>query len=237
MKTRSLCSLAIVTLTIGTLGLQSSRADDIRATPQIQVTGTASKKLTPDRMAWSLQVQNKGKELEQVAEEHLQYAAALLTFLKEQGIPAKMIQTSQMEFGENMVYRDRERVKDGYIATTKVNFTLEDFGLYQKIWKGAAKLGNVSIKNVDYLVDDREAAQNELKISAMKDAQKKAKALAAAVGSRIGSAIRISEGRQSGISQLPRLSEDSFAAVSAPATSPGQLEISSSVNVTFKLIK
>mgnify|MGYP001979821722 CR=1 FL=1 len=122
------------------------------------------------------------------------------------------------------------------VATTTVNFSSEKFELYQPIWKGVAKLGNISIKNVDYQIEDREAAQAKLRVIALKDAQAKAKSLAEALGSKVGSALTITENSRNQPQVIRAQSFDSFSEA-APATSPGTLKISSNVEVTFKLIK
>ncbi|WP_018970107.1 SIMPL domain-containing protein [Rubritalea marina] len=211
-------------------------ADDIRGLANVQVIGSASKRLIPNQMLWTMKVENRGKELEAVADEHLKITASLLKFLNEQGLEKNAIQTSQMEFGENMVYRNRERIKEGYVAATTVRFILKDFSLYQPLWKGAAKLGKVSIQSVDYQLKDSKAAQAELRGLAVKDAQQKAKSLAEALGSRIGPPLQIAEHQSHAAPRM--LKADSFAeGANSSSTSPGTLEVSSTVEVTFKLLK
>ena len=50
-------------------------------------------------------------EVTEVAKVNAESVKAVLAFLKEQELPEDSIQTSGMEFGENWVYKNRERVK------------------------------------------------------------------------------------------------------------------------------
>ncbi len=95
MNIRSISTITAATLLLVSLGLPCALADDIRATPQVRVIGKSSQHIAPDRMFWTMKVENKGKELEQVADAHLKHAAALLELLKKQGIDEKKLQTQR----------------------------------------------------------------------------------------------------------------------------------------------
>lgn len=161
--------------------------------PQISVYGTAEIKVVPNEMVWSLNVGTKDKVLTAVATKQVDAVKQVLDLLKELGIDEKKLQTSQMQFGENWKTLDRERVRDGYSASTSVSFTISDFSLYQKIWFGLAGIESVSIQSTTYTHSDRIRYQNESRQQALLAAREKAMAMASTLGSQIAAPLSIEE--------------------------------------------
>jgi len=162
-------------------------------TPHISVVGEAKKVVEPDELHWSLLVQNRGKSVEETASSHSKDVTALLNWLKEQGLEEQELKTTGMRLQENWSYRNNGRVRDGYIAVTQINFKATDFKSYEHFWKQLATYKNVSIQNVRFAVSNRAPLVKELKVEALKNARNKAKTLAAALDSKIGSPLIISE--------------------------------------------
>ncbi len=186
MKTSNLiASLAIAFVSVAQAGDNSL--------PNVTVYGTATTEVTPDQMNWQLTVTNKGKDLAPVADNHSGIVSNVLKFLKASGIDEQKVQTARMEFGENWEYRNSNRVKEGYFATTRVSFEVTNFDLYQNLWSGLAKIKNVSIDYVSYDYSKRIEVQNETRIKALQAAKEKAKSLAETLGSRIGEPLLIEE--------------------------------------------
>jgi uncharacterized protein YggE len=214
-------------------------AAEVSELPQVRVTGKATAKVTPDEMLWRLRVENKGSELAEVAEKHTLIVSELLAFLKEQKIEDKKTKTSQMEFGENWSYRDRQRVKEGYVAKTTVTFSSSDFSQYKPTWLGLSKLGNVSVQSVNYQLNDQEAEVQKLKSQAVLDAKKRAEALAGALGSQLAEPLLIEDVQRGGaVPRMAMMAENSFAAddLAGPSTAAGQIKIESQVKVVFRLV-
>ncbi len=161
--------------------------------PHVSVFGTAEIKVVPDEMIWSLSVESKGNEVELVAGAHDKKVATLLKFLKEQKIEDKKLRTSRIELSENLVYRDRNKVKEGYIASTQVSFRLSDLEKYRTLWLGISKQADVSVKGVDFDSSQRIKYQNESRLKAVKAAKEKAQALAEALDSTIHEPLLIEE--------------------------------------------
>ena len=113
--------------------------------PHIVVYGTAEIHVAPNEMNWSLSVRNEAKELPATASAHAATVKKVLEFLKNHKINEQKLQTSQMQFGENWKYIDRENVKIGYYASTSISFTIHDFDLYEPLWFGLAGIEGVSI--------------------------------------------------------------------------------------------
>lgn len=212
-------------------------------TPHITVLGTAEIKVTPNEMIWSLNVNTKNKELPAVAAAHAETVKKTLEFLKTLKIDEKKLQTSNMQFGEEWDYSNRQRTRIGYFASTDISFTITDFDLYQKLWFGLAQIDGVSIQNTQYSHTDRIKYQNESREKAAKAAREKAETLAAALGRKVSYALKIEEVAAPQIynaniyANFASNSVGEYAASSTGETlALGQLTISTSVRVTFMLV-
>src|ERR1700683_4433941 len=84
--------------------------------PHVTVYGTATAEVTPDKLVWSVKVQNKGPALDIVAGEHNKMVQATMQLIKDAGVDEKSLQTSSMEFGQNWEFKGNSRVQEGYFA-------------------------------------------------------------------------------------------------------------------------
>lgn len=215
-------------------------ADDLQP-PHVTVYGTAVTEVTPDEMHWSVKVVNKGPALDSVAGEHARIVQSAMQLLKDTGVEAKTIQTSSMEFGQNWEYKNGDRVQNGYFASTMISFKLTDFGLYNKLWLGLAKLPSVSVENVAYDHTKRIDYQNETRRKAVLAAREKADDLARALGSAIGEPLLIEEqvvennwAANSAMNNLRQVSDEEAAG--AEGIAPGRIPIRTRVRASFRLI-
>jgi uncharacterized protein len=209
--------------------------------PNITVYGTSTIKITPDKMIWTLNIQNEGAELKAVAKNHTEIVQSVLSFLKGSSINKDDIQTAMMEFGENWEYKSKSRVKEGYFASTNISFSNLELEKYNKLWIGLSEISGVSVQGVYYDHTKRIEFQNECRIKAILEAKKKAKALAESVGSEIGEPILIledlsvNEGWQRNVtSNLVQNSGDGDRP--DETLSPGTIPIRMRVKVSFRLI-
>ncbi len=212
------------------------------AQPHITVYGTAVSQVTPDTLRWSITVRNKGVDLETVAREHTRIVGEVLTFIKDIEIDQNDIQTADMRFDEDFRWVDRERIRDGYFATTDISFKVLDFRKYRDLWIGLAKIKYVSVDNVSLDVSNRIELQDDTRVKALKAAKHKANAMAAALDGSVGSPIAIVE-IQSPLNSWESSVSNSFVEVGSgsgdsdaqqPLT-PGRIAIKIRIKVTFNL--
>jgi uncharacterized protein YggE len=243
MKTR-----AIVLLIAASVCHLAVAEGEALAPPHITVNGTAITEVIPDRLNWMLEVKNTGLELPKVADSHSQKVAAVLAALKDKGVPDKDLQTAQMQFSENQVYRKNEWVKEGYQATTSMAFKLSELSKYKILWQALAALGGVSVSSVSFDHSDRITLNKDTRVKALKAAKEKAEAMAQVFGSKVGEPLAVEEdmsvtdgGR--GYSTANGISNFS-ATAAAPAgqgengemLAPGSMPITIRVRVTFRLL-
>ncbi len=230
--------IAILTVSITVC----AHAEDIKL-PHVSVFGTAEIKVVPDEMTWSLVVETKGKDVGLVAQLHDQKVGVVLKFLKEQKIEEKEIQTSRIQLSENWVYRDRNRVKEGYAASTHITFKSSDLEKYRPLWLGVANLPDVSVKGVSFGASERIKYQNDSRVEAVKVAREKAGALAEALGSSIYEPLLIEENVASGSNPFSnsgglrsnRIEMPVFNGANGPSVAPGTISVKTSVQVKFRI--
>ncbi len=204
--------------------------------PHILVNGTATTRVTPDLMNWTLKVENKGIELQKVATTHTEIVAQVLTIIKNHNISSKDTKTTSMTFGEDWAYRNGSRVKDGYKASTNISFKLEDFKKYKPLWLKLATIKDLSVTGVNYDYSKRIEVQNKTREAALLEARQKALNLTKVIGSTIAEPLMIKEGHTPTHQQNRMLSFSEVSQASGDAVSPGQIEIKMTITVAFRLI-
>jgi uncharacterized protein YggE len=225
-----------------------AQADNL-SVPHITVNGTAITEVVPDRLHWSVEVKNTGLDLPKVAEVHSTKVAAVLETLKASAVEDKDVQTAQMEFSENRVYRRSEWVKEGYQATTSLAFKITDLAKYKVLWESLAKLSGVSVNGVSFDHSNRIALNKETRVKALKAAKEKAEAMAAVLGAKVGEPLAVYEdlsvtegwgGRNNyNLTANNTMAQATIAAAPAEngeTLAPGSIPITIRVRVTFRLL-
>lgn len=208
--------------------------DQIR---KITVIGTATTEVTPDLMHWRLKVKTEDADLAKVAENHSGQVSAALIYLKEHKIAEKGIQTSGMKFGENWSYQNRNKVLEGYIASTDITFKLTKLDQYQELWMGVSGLTNVSLTSVYYDHSDRASYERITRVKALENAAKKASVMANALNSKIGKALLIEEQNFHTPQPMARAySKSAEGAADNSSLATGQIPITMRVKVSFQLV-
>lgn len=226
----------LILLVLFFVGTAPAYGDDIEV-PHVTVFGTAEEKVVPDKMLWNLQVMNKGQLLENVSKIHIDLVEKVTKLLKSEGIKDDL-QTSRMEFNENMVYKKSSHIKEGYFARTYITFSMTDFSKYKKIWLELAEINGVSVTNVSYDHTERISIQNKTRIRALSEAKKKAKVLAESIGSKIAEPLLVEEEQVSlGIRTLnvSRFAEDG-GSQGTSSISPGLIPIRMRIKASFRLV-
>ena len=239
MNKTSLMKAILLAIAVLVKPMASSAADV--ALPHVTVYGTATTEVTPDLMNWRLKVRNQEAGLEKVAQAHSASVKLILDYLKLQKLPKDSVQTSGMEFGENWVYKDRTKVKEGYLASTDISFKIIDLKKYKDLWIGISRLQNVSLTGVYYDHSKRIEYRNETRKKALLAAKKKAEALALALGSKIGKPLFIEEELirypVSGANFSNSITtEQGGAAAGNTSLAPGQIPLTMQVRVSFLLV-
>ena len=242
--------LALVLAIVGLAGCAPGtnvlgELDEINLSTQqegIWVTGQGKVNVVPD-----IAILRLGIEAEEtsVAEAQTQAAEAMdkvMAALTAKGVAKKDIQTQYFSI-RRVTKWDRvkeEEVVVGYQVTNMVTAKIRDIDEAGTIIDAVAEAGGdlTRIDSIGFSVDDPSEYYEEAREKAMADAKAKAKQLAALAGVTLGKPTYISEGIH--IPPIPRgvvVVEETLAPVPETAISPGEMEISLSLQVAYAIRK
>jgi uncharacterized protein YggE len=201
--------------------------------PHILVYGTAEMEAVPDKLVWNLTVKTIGADVQAVAAAHATEVSAVLDLLKTK-VDKKEIQTDRMRLAENWIYRDRNRVQEGYVASTAITFTGKDFSQYLSLWTGLSVCRNTSINSASFQLSNRRELEDQARLKAVANAREKAAALASAGGVMLYEPIAIEEMSERGSG--PVVLRKAYAADAlAEPIEPGTETVQASVSVYFRI--
>lgn len=207
--------------------------------PTIAARGVGLVKGTPDTLRVVLGVETRSTGAQDALAQNNDKANALIKTLKDKGVEAKDIQTSQLSINPN--YDNQGRRITGYQVDNQVTATIHDLAAAGALIDAAAAVVGdaVRVQSIGFSIDDDSALKAEARTQAVHQAQLQAEQMAKAAGVKLG-AIRL-------ISEVPANSPTPYydavgrGAVGAPAAAapapvePGQQELSLTVDVVWEI--
>lgn len=220
-------------------GAAGVTTDDRR--PSIAARGVGLVKGTPDTLRVTLGVETRAPSAKDALAANNDRANALVNTLKDKGVEAKDIQTSQLSI--HPTYDDKGQRIIGYQVNNTVTATLHDIGGAGALIDAAAgAVGDaVRVQSIGFSIDDDSTLKAEARTQAVHLAQLQAEQMARAAGVKLGQIRSISEVPAD--SPMPYAERyyggDAKAAVgSAPAPiEPGQQELSLTVDVVWEIAR
>ena len=207
--------------------------------PSIAARGVGLVKGTPDTLRVVLGVETRSASAKDALAANNDKANALINTLKDKGVQAKDIQTSQLQV--NPTYDDRGQRITGYQVNNQVTATLHDIaGAGGLIDAAAGAVGDaVRVQSIGFSIDDDSALKAEARTQAVHLAQLQAEQMAKAAGVKLGGIRLISEvPENSSVPVYDRYNAAPKAAAggTAPAPiEPGQQELSLTVDVVWDI--
>lgn len=124
----------------------------------------------------------------------------------------------------------------GYNANTNISVTVDNADLAIKIVDAGVAVGANQVGGVDFQVKDKEAALNQAREMAVKDAKQKAEDAAKIAGFKLGKIINYSEGQGGGY-PVPMMAkaEDSRGNSAPTQIQPGTNEIVVNVTLSYEI--
>lgn len=223
------------------------------------MTLSGSGKITaiPDIAGITLEIINEGKSVQTITKDNNTKMAAVIDYLKQQGVGEKDIQTSQYTI--TPVYEQKcnysapnSSIETSSIQTTKIcspqisfyrlsqtiNVKIRDFNKIDDIIGKVSDLGVNNISNLNFAVDNPEDLENQAKIQAIQNIEKRAFQFSNETGIKLGRILNISESDSYPVYQRANVFLDTakFEAPQAPAPiEPGSLEINKMMSITYEI--
>ncbi|MBF8964650.1 SIMPL domain-containing protein [Pontibacter sp. FD36] len=205
--------------------------------PLISVNGIGEVKLEPNEVVISLGVETREKTLDQARKQTDKQAAAIIAYLRKQGVDAKDIQTSFVNL--QPIYSGNEFGKaqpEFYMAQKTMTIVIRKINRFDELLSGLYDNGVNRIDNIYFRVSDIEKHRAEARKKAVADAKQKANALTAELGAKVGKVYSINEHSSNGSPRIgyAKMSMDMEMAQSGgPSIAGGEVTVTSNVNVSF----
>jgi len=212
----------------------------------IWVFGTGEVTTTPDIVNLRLGIEATETSVAEAQTQAMAAMDAVNAALSSNGVADKDIQTQY--FSIRQVTRwDRnteEEVVTGYRVTHTVTVKIRDVDKVGVIIDAVAEAGGdlTRIDSIDFSIDDPSEYYDDARQEAMADAKAKAEELARLAGVQLGKATYISES-----TYVPRaypqvamdimVEEEAMAGVASTSISPGEVEISLTIQVGYAIVQ
>jgi uncharacterized protein YggE len=232
---------AILLVSVLLAGCQASGSTVVTASQQtgISVSGQGIIYVTPDIVNIQLGIQTQAKT---VADAQSQAAAAMnnvMTALTANNVAKADIQTQNYNIQQITTYDNlkQQSVPAGYEVINYVNVKVRDITKAGTIIDAVTTAGGdlTRVNSVQFALNDPTSENNQARDKAMADAKATASQLASDAGVKLGNPISISESEVSPITPIYASAQMAANGASSTPISPGELEITVSVQVTYAI--
>ncbi len=196
----------------------------------ITVTGSGTVTSVPNEATFSLAVQSKGATAREALAANSEQMRHVLAALKAAGVEKRDVQTQDVSVSPS--YGSSGQT-DGYSASNSVSVKIHDLGRVGKVLDAASNAGANNIYGPSLSRSDQDSLQAKALRDAVGNARKKAEALAAAAGVKLGSVTAITEGSIGG--PMPYFAQADRAVAKAVPIEPGTQDVQATVTVTFAI--
>ncbi|MBY6162212.1 SIMPL domain-containing protein [Mameliella alba] len=207
---------------------------------RLTVSGEARVAAVPDMATISLGATGRGKTAVEAMNATSGAVDAILATLRDLGIEARDIQTTQLRVGEQTRW-DRERNEDifiGYAASNTVRVRVRDLDGIGAMLSGVLDDGANQLQSLSFGVQDPRAVEDEARRRAVADAMAKAKLYAEAAGVPLGPLLELRDTAEPLVSSIvqpePMMLEEAPAARDVPVAA-GEIEVRAEVTMVFSI--
>lgn len=235
-----LIAILVIGLVLSYLGQMAYQFNSLPQNyPQeITITGEGKSFAKPDIANVSLGVKTEGMKSADVVNKNNEKMNAIISSIKELGVEDKDIQTTAYYLTPLYDYTEWSgRVFKGYSLDQRVSVKIRNFEKISDILDKATADGANNIGDLQFSVEDPEKARSEAREKAIEQAKVKAINLAADAGLKIVKLVNISEGYSPVQPRYATGGGDMMLkeANVAPQIESGQLEINSTVYLTYRV--
>lgn len=205
--------------------------------PSIDVTGEGIVRVIPDEVTINIRVENTGENTKNLKQQNDATVDEVLKFLKKMKIEDKDVRTEYMNLKKDYDYNTKTY---SFSANQAISIKLKDLKKYEAVMKGVLDSGINRIDGIDFSSSNKTALESQARKKAMENALMKAKEYAGVVNQNVGKAILISEfsnqiGPQPRYKQSMMMSTSAEGAIESESISLGEMEIRTTINVSFLL--
>lgn len=203
--------------------------------PVIVTHGDATIKRAPDQAWVSIAAETRAATAAEAQRTAAEAMKSVQSAIAKAGLPADAVKTTAYSLQPDMQYTDgRSRVR-GYIARNQIEVRVDDMAKLSPVIDAAGSSGASSMSGLRFDLRDRAAAEREALSNAVRDATARARALATGGGVALGAILRIEDSADVR-PPMPYMARTMTAEAGAQTPiSPGEVEITAQVTVTFRI--
>ena len=205
----------------------------------LNVSAQAEARRVPDVATISAGVVTQAADGNTAMRQNAEQMVKVMAAIKAAGIAEKDIQTSGISLNPQYRYVENEAPSiTGYQATNTVSLKVRDITKLGKVLDSLAAQGANQINGPSFQIDQPEPVYDEARLAALKKAKDRAETYAKALDLKVRRIISISEGGGGGFRPVPMMAMSARGkAEMDTAVSPGETEVSVSLDVVFELGK
>ncbi|WP_432451817.1 SIMPL domain-containing protein [Agarivorans sp. QJM3NY_29] len=145
-------------------------------------------------------------------------------------------EASQLQIQAEYRYQDRERIFVGYRAQRSIVVELSSLDLLTRVLDAAMLSGVNEVRRLQYTSSQAEQYQHQVRAMAVEDSYAKAKQLADAYNSRLGTVAEVNYRSQAGVPMMKTERANLAADGNSSSYQAAQLVFSDNVDVSFNLL-
>lgn len=219
----------------------------VETVPTLTVQGSAQVRVEPDRATVTLGVLTQEPTAAEAQAEANRIAGAILESLRQMGIPATAIRTSELQLSPVYSQQDPRAVRQeeprivAYRASNLVTVQLEDLTRIGPVIDAGLAAGANRLEGVGFSLEDDLPAREQALARAVSEARTKAGAMAEALGVRLVGVLDATEGGVSIDYPVPRFSrakvafEETAMDMAPTPVAPGQITVSAHVTLRYRI--
>ncbi|HEX6322740.1 MAG TPA: SIMPL domain-containing protein [Vicinamibacterales bacterium] len=229
------------TVMVGLALAAPAAAQDMRhMAPERSVTtsGQAHVRLAPDRAWVTVGIEARAQKPQEAQKQAAEVMNRIRMQLTALGIPEQGIRTVSFNVHADWDYSNNRRTLRGYVVSNLIEVRIDDLTKVADVLDRSIASGGNAIHGVRWDLQNREKAERDALRQAVEDARQRAEVAVAAAGAKLGPVLRINEQRYDQprpMMDMVQMRQAAPPAAPMPETpiSPGEIEIRSSVTVSF----
>lgn len=205
----------------------------------ISVSGEGKVSAEPDMAEIIIGVESRAPTAKEAASQNSEDMNEVMAVLEGMGIAEEDIQTVDYSIRVEMDYRgDEGPTVVGYVVDNAMRVKVSDLDLVGDLLDEVTEAGANNIYGITFTVEDPRPFQEQARAMAVAEARNKAGQLAEAADVRLGDLLSLSEyiiGGPVYVERMPAAAESMGGG--APPMSPGQLEMTIQVQMSYEIVQ
>lgn len=204
----------------------------------IQVDGTGSVDVTPDRASVSFAVETRAAAASDASQSNADAMDAVLRALRAAGLPGLQLESFGYSLRPEYARTDDQRTREivAYTALNNVRATIEDVDQVGRVIDTAIGAGANRVGGISFFASDTREAQNEAMARAVQEATAEARVIAETLGHELGPPLEVNGGAQR---PRPIMRGEAMMATAAQAAptpiEAGDQTVTATVSIRFAL--